>query len=211
VRKLARIVCLTLALLPTGCIIGREHPAATQPATAIDPKSAQPAFWLDQPAVVKITAADFDQLWNACRESARAAGFTIDRSDYRAGLITTLPLVSRQVYEFWRGDVATHHDLTQSTLGTMRRTVRFDIRRLEDGTYQAEPKVLVERDSMIERRITSVDQYQNVFSIQTIDVARETEKTGTEIPSEYWYSVGRDPALERRLADATSARIHQIR
>jgi hypothetical protein len=198
---------MVLALATTGCIIGREHPAATQPATAIDPKQAQPAYWLDQPAIVQITAKDFDQLWNACQEAAKADGFTIDRTDYREGVLTTLPLVTRQVYEIWKNDAATHRALTQSTLGTMRRTIRFDIRRLDDGTYMAEPKVLVERDSMIERRITSVDQYQNVFSIQTADVALQSEKTGNDVPAEYWYSVGRDPALEKQLAAQARRRL----
>jgi hypothetical protein len=71
----------------------------------------------------------------------------------------------------------------------------------------AEPKVLVERDSMIERRITSVDQYQNVFSIQTADVALQSEKTGNDVPAEYWYSVGRDPALEKQLAAQARRRL----
>jgi len=205
------LLSLLLGGLQTGCILGREHPAATQPATAIDPKQAQPAYWLDQPAVVKMSSPDFDLLWNACRDSAEADGFTIDRTDYRDGVLTTLPLPSRQVYEFWRGDIATHRDLTQSTLGSMRRTIHFAIRRLDDGSFEATPKVLVERDSLIERRITSVDQYQAVFSIQTVDVARETEKTGDAVQPEYWYSVARDFALERKLADAVRRRLHQIR
>ena len=198
---------LFLAVLQTGCIIGREHPAATQPATAIDAKQAQPAYWLDQPAVTKITAPNFDLLWKACLDAAEADGFTIDRTDYRDGILTTLPLVSRQVYEFWRGDIATHRDLTQSTLGSMRRTIHFMIRRLDDGSFEATPKVLVERDSLIERRITSVDQYQAVFSIQTVDVARETEKQGEAVAAEYWYSVGRDFALERKLAQGIRQRL----
>jgi len=206
----ASLLCFLFPLVfQSGCIIGREHPAATQPATAIDPKQAQPAYWLDQPAVTQITAPNFDLLWNACRDAAEARGFAIDRTDYRDGVLTTLPLVSRQVYEFWRGDIATHRDLTQSTLGTMRRTVHYTIRRLDDGSFEATPKVLVERDSMIERRITSVDQYQSIFSIQTVDIARETEKTGEAVPGEYWYSVARDFALERKLAEAVRGRLHQ--
>jgi hypothetical protein len=208
-RQVFLIVVLFLSALQTGCIIGRQHPAATQPATAIDPKTAQPAYWLDQSAVAVITSKNFDRLWNACRDAAQADGFAIDRTDYRDGLLTTLPLVSRQVYEFWRSDIATHRDLTQSTLGTMRRTIRYTIRRLEDGTFEATPKILVERHSMIERRITSVDQYQAVFSIQTMDVARETEKVGTNVQPEYWYSVGRDLALERKLADSIRRRLQQ--
>ena len=195
-----------LSLLPLGCI-GRQHPAATQPSTNIDPKQAQPAYWLDQPAVAHVNSPSFDALWDACRDAAKADGFLIDRTDYREGLMTTLPLVSKQAYEFWKSDTQSPHGLAQSTLGTMRRTVRFTLRRLDDGTYQATPKVLVERDSFLQRRITSVDQYQNVFSIQQVDIARETERTGESLPPEYWYSVGRDEDLEKRLAHAVRDRL----
>jgi hypothetical protein len=200
------LICCVLALIQTGCILGKQHPAATQPATAGDPKSAQPAYWLDQPAVTHITSPDFDRLWNACRDAAQADGFTIDRTDYREGLLTTLPLVSKQAYELWKGDVVSSHELSQSTLGTLRRTIRIDIRRLPEGGFEATPKVLVERDSLIERRITSVYQYQEVFAIQQIDVQRQIEH-GTDIPAEYWYPVARDTNLELQLADLARQRL----
>jgi len=34
----------------------------------------------------------------------------------------------------------------------MRRTIHFTIRRLDDGSFEATPKILVERDSLIERK-----------------------------------------------------------
>jgi hypothetical protein len=204
------IVSASIPILFTtqsGCILGRQNPAATQPATAADPDTAKPAYWLDQPAVAHVKAADFAALWTACRLAAEADGFTIDRRDYREGLLTTQPLQSKQFYEFWRGDVRTAHDLAQSSLGMMRRTARFSIERLPDGTYQATPKVLVERDTLLQRRITSVDQYQNAFAVQQQDVVRESEKAGTDVAAEYWYSVGRDTALEHQLADAVRDRL----
>jgi hypothetical protein len=201
-------IAALLAALTAGCIVQREHPEAKVSATTIDPKVAKSSYWLDQPAIAQMTATNFDKLWNACRQALKDDGFTIDRTDYRDGVMTTLPLVSKQVYEIWRQDVITGHDLAQSTLGTMRRTVRIDIRRLDNGTYEASPKVLIERDSMIERRITSVDQYTLAFSIRLIDVGHEVEETGeADVPPEYWYSVGRDSALEKQLADAAKRRL----
>ena len=199
---LVTMFSVLLATTQTGCILWRQQPAATQPATAIDPNTVKPSYWLDQPAVAHIRSRSFDALWDACRTSVQADGFLIDRRDYREGVMTTLPLLSKQVYEFWRGDVVTPHDLAQSSLGMMRRTVRFDITRLPDGSFEASPKVLVERDSLIERRITSVDQYQNVFAVQVQDVARETQISGQDVPAEYWYPVGRDRDLEKKLAQA---------
>lgn len=206
--RIAKGAALALAaLIPCGCIGARQHPAATQPATAIDPKEAQPGYWLDQPAVAAVRASSFDRLWDACATAAQDDRFLIDRTDYREGLLTTLPLVSKQFYEVWRNDVVDPHSLAQSSLGTMRRTVRFTVRRLPDGSFEASPKVLVERSSLLERRITSVDQYQNVFAVEQFDAMRQTERTGENIPAQYWYSVGRDPALEKQLAASARERL----
>ena len=209
--QVARIILLCTAVsCLTGCLFGRQNPAATQPATAgLDPRSAQPDYWLSRPAVASVRARSFDRLWDACRDAAEADGFQIDRRDYRQGLLTTLPLVSKAIYEVWRRDVVTPHDLVQSTLGTIRRTIRFTIRRTSDGGFIAEPKVVVENYSTIERRITSVSQYAYVFSITLADVSREAEQTGLPIPAEYWYCIARDPALERELAASATARLRR--
>lgn len=198
---------VVLASTQTGCLLGRQHPAATQPATAIDPATTRPSYWLDQPAVAHVRSRNFDALWDACREALQSDGFLIDRRDYREGLMTTLPLTSKQAYEFWREDVISPHDLAQSTLSMLRRTVRVAFERLPDGTFEATPKVLVERDSLVERRITSVDQYQTAFAVQAQDVARENQRSGTDIPVEYWYPIARDPALEKQIASSARERL----
>jgi len=197
-------------LFPTvmaGCMLGKQHPAATQPATSIDPKTAQADYWLKQPAVAHAPATDFDSLWNACRDAVVADGFSVDRTDYREGLLTTLPLVSKQAYEFWRNDVVAAHDLAQSTLGTIRRTVWITIKRLPDGSFQATPKAVVERYATVERRITSAAQYRDIFSIRLLDVYRDAEQTGVPIPAEYYYAIGRDHALEKQLVQSIESRI----
>ena len=197
------------ALTLTGCIIGKQNPAATQPVTAQESKTAQIAYWVEQPAVAHVTGHDFDKLWSACRDAVQVDGFTLDRSDYREGILTTLPLVSKQFYEFWRNDVVDVHGLTQSSLGTLRRTVRFDVRRMEDGSYQATPKVVVERFSSIEKRITSVAQYRDIFSFtaQDVELSAEQQQDSAPIAPQFWYAIGRDHALERQLADSVQARL----
>jgi hypothetical protein len=192
-----------LASTQTGCLLWKQHPAATQPATArVNPKTTQPSYWLDQPGVAHVSSRNFDALWDACRNAMRDDGFILDRRDYREGLLTSQPLVSKMAYEFWRGDVASAHELAQSSLAMLRRTVHFTITRKPDGSFDAVPRVLVERNSLIGQRITSVDQYQNAFAIQPQDVARETEKSGTDIPAEYWYLIARDTTLEKQLAQS---------
>ena len=201
------VVAVCLLVCAGGCITGRQFPAATQPATTADVKTVHPEYWLEQPAVARVDARAFDPLWNTCRRVTEGIGFTIDRTDYRDGLLTTLPLTSKQFFEFWRGDVVTVHDLNQSSLGTMRRTVRWQIRHRADGSYEAEPKVIVERYVSVERRITNVAQYRDIFSIRLIDVDRQTE-AGTPVPAAYWYAVGRDHALERNLAHRVDQALH---
>lgn len=201
----AILVCLSIAaLFQSGCILNRQNPAATQPATAAPAKSEQPAYWLDKPAVAHIDSPSFDALWNACRDAAQADGFLIDRTDYREGLLTTLPLVSKPAWEPWKNDVVDPHELLQCTIGTLRRTIRFDIVRKPDGCFEATPKVLVERDSLVERRITSADQYQNVFAVDMGDINQQLERTGEQVPSEYYYSVGRDYSLEKQLGGSVN-------
>lgn len=199
-RRIAAIL-LIAGSSAVGCAPAHPRPAATQPATAVlDPKSALPDYWFKQPAVAEAHAKDYDALWNACRDAAKSHGFVIDRGDYREGLLYTDPLVSKSFFEFWRNDVVDPHALAQSTLATMQRTIRFTIRRQPDGSFVAQPKVVVERYSTIERRVTSAAQYIDIFSIRLMDVNREQEQEGQNIPAAYWYAVGRDHDLERELA-----------
>lgn len=198
-NSFALLLAAVLLTVGTGCVGGSRAPAATQPATAGDAKSTFPAYWFDKPAVTEVRSASFDALWQACRQAAAAHGFLIDRGDYREGLLYTQPLVSKGYFEVWRNDVVDVHGLAQGTMATMRRTVRFTIRRRGDGSFVATPKVVVERYQSIERRITSAAQYHDIFSIRLLDVNREREQTGAVIPAEFWYAVARDYPLERQL------------
>jgi hypothetical protein len=213
----ALIASFALALL-AGCTgptpTANTSPAAatTQPATqpttlpANDPRTAEDWYWYSQPAVETVESPDFAPLWRACREAAVKAGFTIDRQDYRTGLLTTRPLISKQVFEPWKSDVVTAHDLIQSTLATIRRTVHFQVTKRPDGGYEVAPKVVVERYEFAEHRITSVVQYRDVFRLTREEAFRRRDLQtnpgqATVIPPpDYWHSIGRDPALEQRLA-----------
>jgi hypothetical protein len=169
-------------------------------ATDVPPVEATPAFWLDQPAVTSVESRDFDKLWNATDRAARNRLFVIDRADYRSGLMTTQPLVSAQFFEPWRRDTVTFDDTLLSSLATIRRTLRFEFTREPDGTYQMIPKVLVERQAITERRITSTALYSTIYDPGTGAGTRETD-VGVHLDPRYWYAIGRDDALERKLAD----------
>jgi hypothetical protein len=196
-----------LFLFATGCITTPPEKANGRPVTDIDPKQATPDYWLSKPAVVSIDNADFYKLWSACREELHSRFFIIDREDYRLGLLTTQPLVTKGAFEVWRRDAVTVPDIAQSSLGTMRRTVRFEVIKHEDGTYTAAPRVLVERYSSAERRLTAIYEVHSAYSGPRPAGDIQTDR-GATTPSDYWYATGRDEALEKDLATAIAQRLH---
>jgi hypothetical protein len=194
-----------VALCVLGCITGRSNPAATQPATAVDLATTQPGYWLDKPAVAQVSSGDFAKLWEAAKETARKYHLPLDREDYRAGVITTVPEISKQVFEFWRADAGTAYEATANTAGAIRRTVRFEVSRNPDDTYTLVPKVLVERQSIFERRVTDVSQYRYAFAGPARQQPARTAvtldpETYQDVPVKYWYPIGRDLEMEKQVA-----------
>jgi hypothetical protein len=209
-RKSQIQMLIVVALTISGCVGGRQLPPAERPTPA-DPKLATTAYWLDQPATQHVTAENFDQLWEAARRAARSASFTIDRRDPRDGVMTTRPEVSRQVFEPWRGDIGLFDldDTAESTLATVRRTVRFDFRKLEDGSYEVTPKVVVERYSFAERRITSPVRFNEAFG-RPRALSFGDQDSDRNLPDTYWFAVRRDADLERQLADRIRGELRQM-
>ena len=192
-----------LALLATGaCLAGGCASRPGRPAADLPPESVSPNYWLAQPASAQIVHDDFEQLWRACRRAMQSRSFTVDRVDLRGGRMATYPQVSKQLFEFWRNDAGTFFGVIESTLATVRRTVRVEVRRRDDGSYEAVPKVVVERYSQAERRVTSVARYAEVFAFDPAEQGSRTrDRLGADLPVSYWYASGRDTALERQIAE----------
>lgn len=190
-------------MLTWGCLPEAVNPTAT-PVTAVDPRHADPDFFFQQPATEQVSSPGYDALWNAAQQAAVSCSFTVEREDYRTGLMTTKPLVSRQFFEFWKQDVADPYSQVDSDLATHRRVVHFDIHEQPDGVYVCEPRVIVERYEMSERRITAVYQYQDAFSFRR-GLEQERNDQGQPVRPEYWYPERRDAALEHVLAERMRA------
>lgn len=188
------LVLVVLAAHLAGCAAGKRSAAPASPTTA------------GAASQKRVTADDFDRLWNACADVARDRLFTIDRRDYRGGVLTTEPLTSAQFFEPWRRDAITADAVAESSLATIRRTIRFEFTRHDDGTFSVEPHVQVERYSAAERRITQAMLYRSAFRKTTATGTRETDR-GVSLPARYWYRIGNDPALEKDLAQAVRQRI----
>lgn len=196
-----KTLALFFAAMACGCA-GTSSPIQTaRPVTDKPLEQATADYWLNQPANAAVSSLDFQRLWDASAEVLRQDLFIVDRADERLGVIMTRPMVSKQIFEPWRNDAGTMYATLQSTLQTIRRTVRIEVRRTDGGLFTAKPKVLVERLSLIQQRVTSVAESHNVFSPIGPETAFQTTE-GTPIPVRYWYAIGRDEAMERQLANA---------
>jgi hypothetical protein len=166
-------------------------------------QSTDPADFYALPSIGHITDTDFDRLWTAAEKVSRDYLFTIDLRDRRNGILTTLPNISPQFFEPWRRELQTSDDVYESSLATLRRTIRFKFTRTGD-VYALTPFVLVERQAITERRVTGVLS-RGYFRTQGGDdrtfSTRETG-AGQMLESTYWYPLRRDTALEARLIEA---------
>lgn len=198
----------------SGCISSGASRPQGQRVTDVPKSRAEAPTYLALPPVASFKAEDFDTLWKSIYRVTRNAGFKPDRQDFRLGIFTTLPLVSGQIFEPWRRDSGSLQAVTESTLATVRRTVRWDVSKDDNGIYTATPKVLIERYSVIEHRVTFSAQYQEIFALtreeqrnqrlQALDPAAFAEEP---IPAAFWYAIGRDEGLERRLAEEAEDRV----
>ncbi|HLL88600.1 MAG TPA: hypothetical protein VK324_04800 [Tepidisphaeraceae bacterium] len=195
-----RTLSIFLPLLITGCITGKPDAGARARVTPADPAPATNDYWFDRPATATAEWPSYPTIWAAARQVALDRGFAIARADYRGGTMTTDPLVSAQWFEPWRQDVVTPRDRAQSSLQTVRRTIRFDIVPAPGGTFRVTPKVVVERQSFIERRVTSAIRLGQALTA-TVVQGNQTTDQGLPLQDNYWYATGRDEALERALAD----------
>jgi hypothetical protein len=189
-----------------GCAGNPDH-AATRPVILNAPaEQANSDYWFKQPNVASVSYPDFEKLWNACSDTLIFDQFEIDRQDRRFGVMMTFPLISKQFFEVWRSDAGDAHEVALDSLQTIRRTVRFDFARDEAGSYVAYPKVLLEQLSHPERRITAEAQFSQAFAATNELPSRVTEE-GAVVPNRYWYSIGRDGAMEKQLARAILQRL----
>jgi hypothetical protein len=203
VARMAILMSLPL-LLAGGCV---SPSATTRPADAtIDTAPNRPDWWFAKPAVVSVPSTHYDFLINQCGESLRGCWFKVDRVDYRMGLVYSLPLISKQIWEVWHSDVVDSKGLWTASMGTVRRTVHWEVTDKGDGRYEASPKVVVERFTAPPRRVTSVTSYHTALSgdeAQTTLTGQNLKKIGEG----NWYAIGRDEPLEKVLAKDLRGRL----
>jgi hypothetical protein len=187
---------LLLALLAACGCRHSASPAATHPALSA----------ATQPAACTVTSPDFPALWQAIELSIRARSYRVDRADARNGVITTEPMISQQWFEPWRRDTVGFDSVTESSLATIRRTVRFDISRTSCGQYAAVARVSVERQATPQRQLTAPALYRSALAPDRRALAF-LSSSDPDVFRPYWYSLGDDPGLARALANDVARRL----
>jgi hypothetical protein len=183
--------CVSATTTLTGCINKPQNAATTRPVTDVDPRTAEASYWLAQPATTEVTHASFQTLWDTCERVAKDHLFAISRRDFRGGLLTTEPMISKQWFEVWRKDSVRVSDVEENSLGGVRRSIHFQFTQNPDGSYTVAPKVVVERHS-------------------TVDAKYRTDEAEEDYVSNYWYATRRDPAYEVELGQAIRGRLGKL-
>jgi hypothetical protein len=157
-------------------------------------------------SALSVNHADFDRLWAACEAVAREMHFTIDRRDYRGGVLSTEPMTGGQLFEPWRTELRTTDAVIESALQTTRRTLTFAIERRGDH-FACVPTVRVEKLALTERRMTTSAVYGSAFRKTAAYGTRETD-ANIALPRSYWYEVSpTDVPLQAHVVERVSAKL----
>lgn len=145
------------------------------------------------------TEEAFERLWQSSQAVLRRHHFELDRVDERSGTITTRPVTSQSLLEFWRHDVDTGFDLLEASLRTVRRSVEVQVDRGAVGEA-ADVTVTVKRETFAtpERQFNTSSSVLRIFGEGLPGVAGEPYLTRE---FDYWVDDGRDAAMEARLLD----------
>ncbi len=151
---------------------------------------------------------NFEAIWQATQNVLTDYYFQIDLRDRRAGLVSTYPMTGQYVIEFWRKDSVTLDNRTESLLQTIRRqaSVRiFGDMEAPQG-YSAAVEVESWRSNRPQKQLTSTSQGYSLFTIAGNIAVMDTKvQLGN-----YDVSLGRDEALENRIASAIEAETARI-
>jgi hypothetical protein len=184
----AHIVLALLLATVAGCLgPRRDHYESSKPIAVADP------------------SPEADRAWEAIQQTLRRNRFRLDRVDRRAGVITTFPVTSQQLFEFWRHDVDTDADLWEATLNPIRRRVEVSVHRGEDNTWK-QLAVAVHKE-----RLSSRDQYlltpEEAYQYFGDSLPSRTAQSQAPVENIQWLGLGRDPAMEEYLLNAILDRV----
>jgi len=153
----------------------------------------------DTPTAAAVRQSDLDVLWQAALDVLVRMELPPDRQDRANGVIETLPVTSKQFWEFWRRDIADPYSQVVSDLQTIQRKVIVRFSPLPTTErWRVEVEVPVYRIQLPERQLTSSSTAIELYG-STVPTT-----TGEIVPRQqvaYQEPLGRDAALEDRILD----------
>jgi len=165
-----------------GCLGPRQDDYVTRRPLDVTPQSEQA-----------------QRLWTTTGDVLRRHHFELDRTDWRQGVITTMPETSRVFFEFWRKDVQTDEDLWESIINPIRRWVEVHFHPDETGRWQSlSVRVHKERLTSLDRQFNSTGAAQQLFGRKLPSTTGLPQVTGER---DGWLDIGDDPALASVLLE----------
>lgn len=184
-----------------------EEPAVTQPATTSAPATASAAT---KPATVTKTRVtdpnqtvrhayrtNYDYLWGKALQTLVALGYTIDRQDYRLGVIVTKPKYGAHFVEAWRPDQTSWNAALENSMHSQRRSIRLTISRAPNPAFfEVAAQVIVERSSNPSEEVGgAVGALGHTPALQRSDYVEPVAAPAR------WRVLGHDPQSERKVLD----------
>jgi hypothetical protein len=129
------------------------------------------------------------------KDVLRFNGFELDRTDARAGVVTSIPEPGAHFFEFWRGDFADAGGLWESTLNPIRRRAVVMLRHA-DSQWELSVEVQKQR---LSRPENAFNNSAAIFEFFSADQPRRSPELGMTGGSPNWIDIGTDDALASAL------------
>jgi len=162
-------------------------------AGGCQPKYTEPQAGTIEPMTPE--QQQFDRLWQASRRVLTRYEFHIDRQDPRSGVMTTWPMVGKQMAELWRRDAAGANDALESTVQTLYRSVKVTIRKTDTPAgYEPIVEVFVSRSDKTANTVSTTSDAYNLFTKRP-----KKRKLTPEQEAATLVDLGNDRGLETKL------------
>ena len=155
---------------------------------------------------IDIDGSEYARVYHACVQVLREDGFTLDRQDFRFGVITTKPIADSGLEQLRRPRSHTMAQAVESTFHDQRRRVNITLKRQDQSQqppmapglkakstqpveYALRVEVQIERRQIPKRHLTQSTAGHRILR----NLARNPyELEQREIRGEYWQPMGRD-------------------
>ena len=163
-----------------------------------------PAIPKESPAQTTISQPHTASLWDEVQETLRRQGWSLDRVDRQAGVVTTMPETSQHFFEVWRRDVNTRADFWEATMRPVRRWVEVQVAISDGGENLLSVIVHKERFSTLDRQFNNTGAIYQYFGVS---LPATTGKEKITSDNERWVDRGSDPAMEQFVLSAILDRL----